>query len=280
MDQPIALLNDSDTRAAWSHSALDGLLAERERELETARSALDMLVALPDSGCLFIESGAGASQLMKRFRLARDLASWQELMTRSGLWMWMDAEARKRWRETFDHETNFRTVSYDAAPLIAPPFTREAVQEMFTRLYDERGAMFERVVVGLYKRLSWDYRSDLPVAFGPKLVVESVVQWCERYQRFGVGHVDHLDDLLRTMNILDGKPEPDHRKSAWDMLSDGKLDNASWRGYFSLKPFRNGNAHIRFTRLDLVDRLNVIVAKHYPGALPYQERQSERLRRR
>jgi hypothetical protein len=30
----------------------------------------------------------------------------------------------------------------------------------------------------------------------------------------------------------------------------------------------NGNGHVQFLRLDLVEQLNKIVAKHHPGALP------------
>lgn len=37
---------------------------------------------------------------------------------------------------------------------------------------------------------------------------------------------------------------------------------------FEIKGFLNGNAHITFLRPDLVDRMNQILAKHYPNALP------------
>ena len=36
----------------------------------------------------------------------------------------------------------------------------------------------------------------------------------------------------------------------------------------SFRVFKNGNAAITFTRLDLVEKLNKIIAKHYPNALP------------
>ena len=38
--------------------------------------------------------------------------------------------------------------------------------------------------------------------------------------------------------------------------------------YLSIKCFKNTNAHITFKRLDLVEKMNKIIAKHYPGALP------------
>jgi hypothetical protein len=38
--------------------------------------------------------------------------------------------------------------------------------------------------------------------------------------------------------------------------------------YFSLRWFGNGNGHVTFTRPDLVERLNGILARHQPNALP------------
>ena len=38
--------------------------------------------------------------------------------------------------------------------------------------------------------------------------------------------------------------------------------------YLRIKLFKNGNGHVTFLRPDLVARLNRILAKHCPGALP------------
>lgn len=38
--------------------------------------------------------------------------------------------------------------------------------------------------------------------------------------------------------------------------------------YLSIRTFKNGNGHVTFKRIDLVERMNTIIAKHYPGALP------------
>jgi hypothetical protein len=32
--------------------------------------------------------------------------------------------------------------------------------------------------------------------------------------------------------------------------------------------YRNGNGHVGFKRLDLIDSMNRIIARHYPNALP------------
>ena len=52
----------------------------------------------------------------------------------------------------------------------------------------------------------------------------------------------------------------------WSTYKEGghSLEN----DYIHLTWFKNGNGHITFKRVDLVDHLNRIIAKHFPGALP------------
>lgn len=42
--------------------------------------------------------------------------------------------------------------------------------------------------------------------------------------------------------------------------------------YFDMKWFLEGTGHIVFNRLDLVDKMNLILAKHYPNALAHEVR--------
>ncbi len=38
--------------------------------------------------------------------------------------------------------------------------------------------------------------------------------------------------------------------------------------YFTVRGYQKGTIHIVFKRSDLVEKLNDIIARHYPGALP------------
>jgi len=93
--------------------------------------------------------------------------------------------------------------------------------------------------------------------------------WGTRPKYITASHTasDELDDLLRAFHVLDGKPEPDHRNGMYHQISEARNANGvSWDGeYFSLKWFQKGSGHVTFKRLDLVDQLNAIVAKHYPA---------------
>ncbi|EAN5615903.1 DUF4942 domain-containing protein [Salmonella enterica subsp. enterica serovar Newport] len=66
-----------------------------------------------------------------------------------------------------------------------------------------------------------------------------------------------------------GKPAPDNRADVTRRLGDHIHDNRGSNSYedemFKIKYFQKGTAHITFKRPELVDKLNDIIARHYPG---------------
>lgn len=71
--------------------------------------------------------------------------------------------------------------------------------------------------------------------------------------------------------LLDGKPIPDNRGDVTTRLMEHIRYNPSKDVYedefFSIRYFQKGTAHITFKRYDLKEKMNDIVAKHYPGML-------------
>lgn len=78
-----------------------------------------------------------------------------------------------------------------------------------------------------------------------------------------------LDDLVRFFSVIDGKPEPDHRHAISSALGYWSNAKEIEHEYMHIRTFKNGNGHLTFKRLDLVEKLNAVLAKHYPGALPH-----------
>lgn len=71
------------------------------------------------------------------------------------------------------------------------------------------------------------------------------------------------------MSVLDGKPEPDHRGGTYQLAAPFREDGRAYATeYYSLKWFKNGDAHLTFLRPDLVGYMNKILGKHHPDALP------------
>ncbi|WP_114192269.1 DUF4942 domain-containing protein [Edaphovirga cremea] len=207
-------------------------------------------------GCWLMEKAETAMPVITR-NLDRDI--WRDLMKRSGMLAIMDAQARDQW---------YRNLEGDTIPAIS----EESIYSTFEQLHRDKGEVFERGVINVFKSLSWDYKSNHPCKFGKKVIVNGLVsynQW-----GFTLNHSyrrDQLADLERMLFLLDGKPIPDNRGDVTTRLMEHIRDNPSKDVYhdefFSIRYFQKGTADITFKRSDLTEKMNDIVAKHYPGML-------------
>lgn len=191
-------------------------------------------------------------------RKRADAAAWDLLMHESGVMTFMDAKARQEWREAIDKCETLE-------------LTKENIAATFAGLFEQREEIFERGVVRCFRRLSWDYKTNRPFKFGRRVIL-----YIRSYGHFSHERVDELVDLQRVFCILDGKPEEDHRNGLYHRLSEAERGDRWWktRGehddvYMHIRWFKNGNGHVTFKRPDLVERLNRIVAKHFPGQLAH-----------
>ncbi|WP_086814145.1 DUF4942 domain-containing protein [Salmonella enterica] len=193
--------------------------------------------------------------------ITRNLDSiWRDLMKKSVMLSIMDAQARDQW---------YRNLESDDIPAI----TETNILSTFEQLHQSTDEVFERGVINVFKGLSWDYKSNSPCKFGPKIIVNGLV----KYDRWGYSlnwgwQRDRLADLERMLMLLDGKPVPDNRVDVTRRLGDHIHENSGSNSYedgmFKIKYFQKGTAHIVFKRPELIDKMNDIVAKHFPGALP------------
>ncbi len=268
----------SDTTELVPSVSIANMLNQRAAVLERLEVALQLLseaaelareakIGFPTiefsgmNGSRYRERGlnSGASDLLALSRQAIDSDGWAYLMNQTGLRTFMDAKARQEW-------------DYGLKDGKFPEMTAENIRATFSQLHESRGDMFERGVIANFKQLSWVYASNLPQKFGKRVIIRYVTspEWG------GANHdkCNQLDDLSRCFHVLDSKPEPDHRNGWYGRVA--AASRASGRGvmrteteddYLSVKTFKNGNGHVVFKRPDLVDKMNLILAKHYPDAL-------------
>jgi hypothetical protein len=182
-----------------------------------------------------------------------DAHGWAYLMNESGLRSLMDAEARHKWDDTIREQKH-------------PQFTLSNIEATFASLYQTRGDMFERGVLSIFRKLSWDYKTNKPFAFGKKIIIN--------YMFDSSGHINHcsadgLDDLMRVFHVIDNKPELDHRNSMYYQISNA--NNAKLKefdnDYIHVKWYKKGTGHITFKRTDIIDQMNHILAKHHPNSI-------------
>ncbi|ELN2575916.1 DUF4942 domain-containing protein [Enterobacter kobei] len=197
---------------------------------------------------------------MKAITRNLDRSLWRDLMQRSGMLSLMDAQAREQWYSSLEKDD-------------IPAICEENILSTFKQLHHSKAEVFERGVINVFKGLSWDYKSNSPCKFGKKIIVNGLV----KYDRWGFGlnwgwQRDRLADLERMLMLLDGKPVPDNRADVTRRLGDHIHENRHRNRYedemFVITYFQKGTAHIVFRRADLTEKLNDIIAIHYPGILP------------
>ena len=207
-------------------------------------------------GCWLIEKRETA---MKAITRNLDRGIWRDLMKKSGMLSIMDAQARDQWYNSLEKED-------------IPVVSEANILSTFEQLHLNKIDVFERGVINVFKGLSWDYKTNSPCSFGKKIIVNNLVA----HSRWGFSlnwgwRRDQLADLERMLFLIDGKPIPDNRGDVTTRLMEHIRDNPSKDIYeddfFSIRYFQKGTAHITFKRIDLTEKMNDIVAKHYPGML-------------
>lgn len=190
-----------------------------------------------------------------------DRRVWEDLMQRSGMLALMDSQARDEWHRNLESNK-------------FPEISEANILSTFEQLHHSKNDVFERGVINVFKGLSWDYKSNSPCMFGKKIIVEGLVKhdrWGFHFSRGS--RSNQLVDLERMLHLLDGKPVPDNRVDVASRFDShvsqyGKSAKDYCDEYLSIRYFQKGSAHITFKRPDLVEKMNDIVAKHYPGMLP------------
>ncbi|HID9072490.1 TPA: DUF4942 domain-containing protein [Enterobacter kobei] len=189
-----------------------------------------------------------------------DRSIWRDLMLKSGMLTLMDAEARSQWAKNLEEGD-------------LPAISEANILNTFEQLHHNKQDVFERGIINVFKGLSWDYKTNNPCYFGTKIIVNNLV----KHDRWGYSlnwgwRRDQLADLERMLRLLDGQTIPDSRHDVSIRFMDFIRDNPRAQIFeddlFIIRYFQKGSGHITFKRLDLIEKMNDIVAKHYPKALP------------
>lgn len=185
-----------------------------------------------------------------------DQAAWTKLLVQSNVMDLMSAKRKADWRTTL-------------AKGEAPPFTEDAIIGTFRSLYEARAEVFETSVVECFEQLHPCYQRNGLTGFGARVILSNVtdVYACGLPGRSAC---DQVDDLLRFMHLMDGRPVPHAHKirnAILDAITKG-ADRLYVDDYIHIRWFKNGNGHLTFKRADLVARMNEMLAKHRANSLP------------
>lgn len=148
-----------------------------------------------------------------------------------------------------------------------PAFTVENVKASYEDFASRIDEIEDAAILDLFKDLSWNYKSNLPVKFGKRIVLSRMTS-DRRYFDFSNRH--KLDDLEKALHRLDGQTPPAHPHQASSILANriSKGESEYTDNYLRIKSFKNGNMHVFILNEKLRDRLNKVLSSHYPNALP------------
>lgn len=241
---------------------IDALVARRNaifKELEGAKDAFDKAKKLYQDGPV----GHGEytqrdfENLAKQFHFDHtksmnammtgfDAEAWRYLMDASGLESSMSTSASEKWYEQINKRET-------------PLLTKENIVATFKDLFVRKDEIFEEGVIEAFRSCSWDHKTNQYVKFGKKVIFAHI---------YGNSHLHKVDDLRRVLHVSDGKPQPDHRHGVANEFRGWNSVGTFEDDYVLVEKFKNGNVHCKFKRPDLTQKLNAILAKHHPNALP------------
>lgn len=230
------------------------------RLIEDARRVTQMAKELlAQHGSHLMPRGAVMADDQKTVRSELDGSMWRRALDLTGFKQFMDAEA---------------VAEFEKSLYSAPPeFTEGTVRATFIDLRMNAESMFRRGVFNVFRYLSDTYRTNAsePFRIGRKVVMSYMVGTSYRggHLRINYGSsADKLNDLDRVFQTLDGKLfQPHTLRSAMDLAFEN--DEVFESSYYRAKAYKNGNMHLEFKRLDLLDKVNEQIAEFYAdGALP------------
>lgn len=259
---PSISIENTLTRAAYAMTVFaDGMAKLREAQ-ELMKEVTDKKMY----GYIeIVRNGLGASNdsaTIKRMKRQLDSGVWSRLMNETGMKTLMSHQQISDWEKQLDTDS-------------MPEATLDNIHASFRVLHQNKGQIFEQGVTDLFKKLSWNYKTNCPCKIGKKIIVNHMVGSAYSKNCYSVTDEgrNKLNDLEKMMNILDGRNVPDHRTAAGALFYDFTRENM-WNGetfeheYFTVKYFKARTGHIIFKRLDLVDKLNDIISRQYGTVLP------------
>jgi hypothetical protein len=239
----------------------DLLLARNDalRLIADARRLTEMAMAkLAPYGTSLFPHGAKIHDDAMKVRRELDDRMWRRAFDITGFKQLMDADAVAEFEKSLCPEP--------------PEFTEETIRATFIDLQISAGHMFRRGVFNVFRYLSDSYRTNArePFRIGRKVVMTCMIRpsfGCGLCIRSGTSS-DKLNDLDRVVQTLDGK-QYHSRTLESEMNLAFSQDEIFENEYYRAKAFKNGNLHVEFKRLDLLDKVNEQIAEFYAdGALP------------
>lgn len=205
-----------------------------------------------------------AAKSLAAYRKRLDADIWAGLMLTTGMSDMMDRAAKEEFAKGMTDDV--------------PEASEENIHATMQTLGANAGLTFVRGLARGFSQLDKRFKSHDGFKIGSRVILSYMFDdWGD--PRYG-GTWDTLQDIERVFAVLDG--EKPSFQSLRDAIRESRSNTRGARqsetegAYFRIKGFKNGNAHLWFTRDDLVEKANQMLAKYYGATLPDAATENEK----
>lgn len=269
---PTADLNTAGTTDVIPSVAIDRIIAQRNEGIALFMQAMECpatarKILLDASGDIFLYGFEDCvtdsvrridkpEEAKRNITRLADRKIWERLMTDTGMYTFMSSCQRDEWNSQLMSDT-------------CPEITTDNVLATFRHLNACKMQTFEQGLIDVYRKLSWDYRTNNPCRLGKKIIIENLLyRWSNGRVTLDCSGREALDDwYVRFICWRGATFLTSGTASGRSMVNFGNGDNVGklLEGeYFTVRGYQKGTVHIVFNRSDLVEKLNDIIARHYP----------------
>ncbi|MEL7464853.1 MAG: DUF4942 domain-containing protein [Pseudomonadota bacterium] len=198
--------------------------------------------------------GFDPARSMEAARKALDARVWTHLTDFAGIDRLMDAEAKEAFRSDLLSDV--------------PEITEDTVRATFQRLHAEAGMIWKRGAANVFSSLDRRFRSHNGFKIGSRIILDRLFN-DSGFMEWGRQR-DRLIDIERIFYVLDG------REGCYSIVDRLHRERSGFQphqsehvsDYMKVRVFKNGNAHLWFTRDDLVRKANLTLAEYYGDVIP------------
>ena len=193
-----------------------------------------------------------AGKSVDSYRRSLDANVWTNLLKTTGMEDMMDKTAKDEFASSLRTDV--------------PEVTEDNVTATLQNLFANADLIFQRGLAKAFSSLDKRFKSHDGFKIGSRMIIERLFD-DNGYWRDG--HT--LQDIERVFAVLDGeKPSYNSLRHAVEQSRSGygAKQSETEAAYFLVRGFKNGNAHHWFSRDDLVEKANALLAKYYGETLP------------
>lgn len=243
------------------HRKIDSYLSRYQKAIDCVERALDEMAtaeglisdidnyAISDAFASERFYGMDRSKevVALKFKKRLSVSLWRFLHRKTGLYRLMDATANEEFEKQLESDP--------------PPCTLENLEATFSALRGDQKLIFNRGVVRAFKRLDRSYKTNDAFKINKRIILRNCTGVHSSTQ-------DEIFDIERIFHIMDGKEIPQYDASVRAVIDAHRHGRDSLQGivetdYMNMHFYLNGNCHVTFTRPDLIERCNQIIAAYH-----------------